>query len=268
MNLTSPPPVEQLDPEYVVELKHHLVRRARKRRSRWMPLLTWVPIAAATAAIAVSTTSVVSLSRGGSTDPAGSTGVIKVPAGESPQVPLDLGPADPAKALAAARRCMTPKTNAYGYPNHLEQPAAANTANYRTARWLSIDNSKRLLQTFTTRDSNTWYQCLDGELLRQGNVVDITLSTKNPLPGTWSWSTTAGGTRASYSFRAYQTVNIVQLRIRGTKTASGWFTTKAEDTSGYVEGTLAGAVAEHGKSEVDVRALDKDGKQVWFKTFG
>ena len=233
-----------------------------------------MPIVAATAAIAVSITAVVTLSRTGSSDPAGPPGVIQVPVDDSPELPLDLGVAELADAQAAARRCLTPKKNGYGYPNHLEQPGAADVAEYRTGRWLGINDatgrgiSKHLLQTFTTRDSNRWYQCLDGEMLRDGNAVTVMTSATDPIPGVWSWSTTGSVARASYSFRAYKTVDVVQLRIRGTSQASGWYSVRAEDTSGYVEGTLENAVTEHGKAEVDVRALDKDGKQLWFTTFG
>ncbi|MFC9691377.1 hypothetical protein ACFTSF_22675 [Kribbella sp. NPDC056951] len=277
MNLTIPPPVEQLDPGYATDLKYNLVRKARKRRRT----PSWTPILAAACGIAIITTGVVYLSHTGDStaDPAGSTGIVQVPADESMQIPLNSIPAPTKTEIrAAARQCMTPKLNAIGHPNHLEKPAAADTANFRTATWLSLPDatgrrdSKRLLQTFTTRDSNMWYQCLDGELLHEGNVVDNTLSPQNLVPGTWGWSTTKAGSKsvahASYSFRAHPSVVLVELRIRGAKGASGWFTVMVEDTSGYVEGALENAVAEHGAVEVDIRALDKSGKQIWFKTFG
>jgi len=279
MNLTSPPPVERLDPEYAAELKHHLVRTARKRRRT--PYVAWVPIVAATAAIAVSITTVVVLSRSGGSAPVGPAGVLQVAPNASKSESLELGEASTADARAAARQCLTVKKNGYGVETHPSNPAEAETATMRSARWIKAvgvpGKSRQLLQTFVVahpKNENLWFQCLDGELLRwawyfdgfgKGSGVD-------PVRGTWDWSDIgegkAAGVRASYSFRADDNVELVELRIRGVDSVSPWYAERVADNGGFVAGTLAGAAAEHGKAEIDVRALGKDGKQLWFTTFG
>ncbi|GAA0626926.1 hypothetical protein HPO96_36255 [Kribbella sandramycini] len=269
MNLTTPPPVEQLDPEYAADLKQELVRKARRQeqpRSHRRVLFTWVPIVAAVTAVAISTASVVGLSqsRGG---PAGPAGIVQLPADQSPQQTLENGLAFPPEIDTAARECLTPKKNAYGYPNHLGNPEAAKTI--RSARWIKIPGDlPRLHLTLVTRPANVWYQCLDGEFLRDGVVLEDRTWYNEPVRGTWAWSTVDGEARASYSFRTDPAVTRVELRIRGTEGASPWFWVNVEDSSGYVAAALPGAEAQHGRSEVDVRALDENGKQVWAKTFG
>ncbi|MFI5733360.1 hypothetical protein ACIA49_24820 [Kribbella sp. NPDC051587] len=269
MNLTSPPPVEQLDPEYAADLKHQLVRQARNRRNRWTPLRTWVPIVAATAAIAVSTTTVVALSRK-SPSPAGTAGIVQLAPDQSAAEPTEIGPATDAEARAAARRCLVPQQNAYGSASHLGKPADAETATILSARWITTGTeNKQLLQTFVTRDEHFWFQCLDGEVLRWSPDQGwIGAWAKDPVPGTWTWSDVPGGVRASYSFRTLPSVDRVELRIRGLDGASPWYGVPVTDRAGYVAGTLPGATAQHGKAEIDVRALDKSGRQVWFTTFG
>ncbi|MET7280205.1 hypothetical protein ABZS29_18360 [Kribbella sp. NPDC005582] len=282
MNLTTPPPVERLDPEYAAELKHHLVRTARKRRRT--PYVAWVPIVAATAAIAVSITTVVVLSRSGGADPAGPAGVMQVAPSASDSESIELGKASEAEARAAAQQCLTVRKNAYGVETHPGSSADAKTAALRSARWIRAlgvpGKSKQLLQTFVvTHPDNEllWYQCLDGELLRWAWYFDdfgrtIGFDGSSPIPGTWGWSDIgkgkSAGVRASYSFRAADNVDRVELRIRGVDSVSPWYAERVADHGGYVAGTLAGAAAEHGKAEIDVRAVGKDGKQLWFTTFG
>jgi hypothetical protein len=278
MNLTSPPPVEQLDPEYAADLKHDLVRKARKRRStRWTPYFAWVPIVAATAAIAVITTTAVDLSRSGSTDPAGPAGVLQVPANQGLREWVEIGKADDADARAAARQCLTPRKDAYGNVTPVGKPSDVDTAAIKYARWIKAyggrGKDKQLLQTLVTKTENAWFQCLDGEVLRWGSASsEFGDWEKDVVFGTWSWEGyregKSNGVRASYSFRTKKNVELVELRIRGEAGVSPWYSEVVVDQAGYITGVLADAVPEHGKAEIDVCGFDAAGKQVFFKTFG
>ncbi|GAB3954318.1 hypothetical protein GCM10029976_096360 [Kribbella albertanoniae] len=282
MNLTTPPPVEHLDPGYAADVKHDLVRKARKpKRARWTPFLAWVPIVAATAAIAISTTTVVTLSRsggGGSTDPAGPPGIVQVPPEASKVEETDLGPADEAWARAAAEKCLVPSTDAYGTKSHWNSPADAKTAKIRSARWVKNvvhpDERRQLLQSFSIVDEDVVFQCLDGVVLWHGitSELDDGVSAQEPVAGAWSWGSEDQGpvtvANSDYIFRATDDVERVQLRIRGTEAASPWYSTRVSGNLGYIAGVLPGAQADAGRLEVDLRAFDKAGKQVWSKTFG
>ncbi|TDD61161.1 hypothetical protein E1263_08210 [Kribbella antibiotica] len=277
MNLTTPPPVEQLDPEYTETLRRNVVRGAykafRPKPPRWTPFLAWVPVVAATAAVAIGITSVVTLSRSG--DPAGSTGIQQESPDKTQREWLDLGDASDSQARAAARQCLKLKTTVSGTTEDLYGPADADAATIRSARWIKAfgvpGKSRQLLQTFVTANSNFWFQCLDGEILRWDTSA-AAANEQNPIPGTWAWNNVgegkSAGVRASYSFRAAKNVGLVELRIRGLNGVSPWYADVTVDQAGYLEGILPDAVAEHGNAEIDVRAFDKDGKQVFFTTFG
>jgi hypothetical protein len=291
MNLTTPPPVEDLD--RADEMRSDLVRRARESQRR-RP--TWVPVLAAACGIAVITTGVVVLSQTGddvpplATTPTStgtppdvvpkpSTNAKKVPADQSPRQSLDLGPASNADAVAAARTCLADKTPNDGDPIPLTA-AEADTATSRQARWIKImpgvfapgDPSRLIAQTFTTAKGD-WIQCLGGQLMRSyprgwgGLTRDAALSVDQvrPVNGQWTFSNliTPGGPilAVKYSFVTTPNIARLELRIRYPSGAGRWYGVPVLDGAGYIS-ISQGGVFEDDDREVDYRAFDASGKQV------
>lgn len=293
MNLTTPPPVEDLDPDRAEQLRSNLVTMARNsQRETRRP--TWVPMLAAACGIAVITTGVVVLAQSGgdhSDQPAAPTPssspspaeVQKVPASKSARVSLDLGPASAAEARTAARKCLTQKTAHTGEPNPAT-PDEADTATVHQARWLKAvpgqghranpGQSRLLMQTFTTADG-VWFQCLDAEMLRAfdpalagtSREAAMPLNLADPVNGLWTFAEVPNGASTllsvEYSFAAMPNVARVEIRIRWTGGASPWYGVSVTAGDGYVAASQRGAVHRRGAMEVDIRAFDAAGKQVF-----
>ena len=278
MNLTTPPPVEKLDPEYADQLRRDLVRKARERQRP-----TWVPVLAAACGIAVITTGVVLLSQTGDDSGAPAAGtsattptptVVQVPAAKSARVSLDLGQATTGEARAAARKCLAARSrDGSATP---AKPEDADTATIRQARWIKTmarpgaqPALRILMQTFTTA-KGYWFQCLGDEMVRSSpnrNPGRVGLNPADPVLGQW---TIEQGIEAGspllfvdYSFVTLPSVVRMELRIRWTGGASQWYGVTFSDGAGYIAASQLGAVHKRGEMEVDVRAFDTAGKQVY-----
>ncbi|TCC48598.1 hypothetical protein E0H75_18585 [Kribbella capetownensis] len=275
MNLLTPPPVEKLDAEYADQVRRDLVRKARKRQRP-----AWVPVVAAACGMAVITTAVVLLSRPGddSGAPAANTSaptatptVVQVPPAKSARVSLDLGQATASEARAAARNCLADLSPREG-GNAPAKPQDADSATVRQARWIKTmagsGVAKILMQTFTTA-KGYWFQCLGDDLVRSRPSADSRggLNVADPVLGDWrlQQGTEAGGPLllAEYSFVTLPSVVRMELRIRWTAGASPWYGVTFSDGAGYIAASQLGAVAKRGEMEVDVRAFDTTGKQVF-----
>jgi hypothetical protein len=296
MNLTTPPPVEDLDPDRADQLRSNLVTMARnsQRKTR---RLTWVPMLAAACGIAVIMTGVVVLAQSGgnsSDQPAAPTPsssptsspsspeVLKVPASKSARVSLDLGNASAVEARTAARKCLTQKAAHTGEPNPAT-PDEADTATVHQARWLktvpgpghraSPEQSRLLMQTFTTA-KGVWFQCLGPEMMRSfdparagtSREVAMSLNPADPVNGQRRFAEVPRGDSSllwvDYSFATMPNVARVELRIRWSGGASPWYGVSVTDGAGYVAASQPGAVYQRGAMEVDIRAFDAAGKQV------
>ncbi|MDX6240421.1 MAG: hypothetical protein QOG10_5241 [Kribbellaceae bacterium] len=301
MNLTTPPPVKDLDPGRADQLRSNLVTMARdSQREARRP--TWVPMLAAACGIAVITTGVVVLAQSGgdsSDQPAAPTPssspsssptsapspseVQKVPASKSARVSLDLGPASIADARSAAQKCLTQKGAHSGEPNPAT-PNEADTATVHQARWLktvpgpghraSPEQSRLLMQTFSTA-KGVWFQCLGPEMMRAfdparagtSREVAMSLNPADPVNGQRLFASVPWGGSTllwvDYSFATMPNVARVELRIRWTGGASPWYGVSVTDGAGYVAASQPGAVYQRGEMEVDIRAFDAAGKQVF-----
>jgi hypothetical protein len=289
-NLTTPPPVQELDPQYVEDLRAELVRTAHgthRQRSVWTPVL------AAACGVAVITGGVVAGTRTvGSSDPAGSpapptptsTVAQKVPDGGSERVNLDLGPAYGPATIEVAKRCLANKTSALGEPN-TARPADVDAPASHTANWVKAlpgDGghtrpvvAKHLVQTITTQ-AGVRVQCRDAELLQSFDpanagglsfVKSRNLDPATPLNGQWTFEEIHEGKLpllfVDFSFSAWPTVDRVELRIRWTGGASPWYGVRAIDGSGYVEASQYGAIHDRRATEVDYRAIDRNGRVIF-----
>jgi len=296
MNLTTPPPVEDL--ARADELRAALVQHARRSQQRRRP--TWAPILAAATGIAVITTGVVVLSQTGNNGtalppattpsstarpdvPKPDSSVPQVPANQSPRQSLDLGPASDAEAVAAARTCLADKTPEDSDPIPLT-PAEADTATSRQARWIKLmsgvfaagDPNRAIAQTFITAKGD-WIQCLGGQLLRSypsgwgGLTRDeaLKLTQDNPVNGRWTFSPiiTPGGPIMPLESSFVTTPNIVrlELRFRSQHGASPWYGVPVLDGAGYI--TISqGGIFNDDPLEIDYRAFDQSGTQVYANT--
>lgn len=289
MNLNTPPPVEELDPDFATQIRTDLVTKARKsqrQRSKWVPAL------AAACGIAVITTGVVVLAQpgddSGGIGPAGQTPaptakatVQNVPPGDSKVVSLDLGPASPAEAKAAARKCLAQSIDRWNAASNPAKPGDADTATVHQARWIKVvpgsgavsAPSRTLLQTFTTA-KGVWMECLDSELvimfdpatmknrqttfnINAADVVNggptITEGKSDGKPQLW----------VDYSFIAMPVVARLEIRIRWTGGASPWYGVAVVDGVGYLTAVQQGATSRRGEMEIDIRAFDAKGNEVY-----
>lgn len=288
MKLTTPPPVEDLDPQYSEQLRARLVadaRRSRRRRSVWTPAL------AAACGVAVITGGVIVSTRSGSDFPApagspptsSAPEVRKVPPGDSARVSLDLGPAARVDSVAAARQCLAEKTSALGEPN-TAKPSDADTATVHVARWLKTlpgDNGvlqpprdRQLAQTFTTK-GGVRVQCVDSRLLQVFDPVfagvswerSRNLDPTEPVNGRWAiFEVPSGGSSllfVSFTFSTLPNIARVEARIRWTGGASPWYGVPVADGAGYLTASQQGAIHQPRAMEVDYRAFDSNGRQVF-----
>ncbi|WP_329000661.1 hypothetical protein OHA18_40285 [Kribbella sp. NBC_00709] len=267
MNLTTPPPVEPLDPEYATDLRQDLVRRARKKRR----LPTWTPVLAAACGIAVVVAGGLLIVRtNGEPSPAG-----QVPA-DAPTQSLELGQPTQSDALAAAKSCLTTLTN--DRRNDPVPPEAARdpkTIKLRSAHSIEAvglpGQTRQLVQTFYTGD-RFWVFCVDGKWQGYAAPGD---DQGNPSDGIYSsglqWSGLPSDPlptlRATFSLTSRPSVVRVELRLRGARGETPWSQTKVIDGAGYVAAALPGDVAKHGPVQADVRAYDQAGNMVYSETF-
>jgi hypothetical protein len=265
MNLTTPPPVEPLDPDYAADLQHDLVRRARKTHR----VPTWTPVLAAACGIAIIIAGGIFLTRN-DLSPADRPSIVQVPAGTSPTQSLDLGPASDNEASVAAVACLAKEAAAAKpnqYPEGSLDPA---TIQLKSARWIKAlglpGRERQLVQSFTTANS-VWFLCVDGQAQSYEGVGD---GAKDDIVGSWSWANVGSPSmvRATFAFRSLAIVTKVELRIRGTAGASPWSVVSVADRAGYVTAVLPDARAQHGSAQVDIRGLDKTGKVLFEKTVG
>ncbi|GAA1577861.1 hypothetical protein GCM10009789_34170 [Kribbella sancticallisti] len=291
MNLTTPPPVEDLDPDYAERIRTELVKNARRsERKRSM----WVPVLAAACGIGVITTGVVLLAESGNgpadlpaaTPPTSSPSpaeVQKVPAGGSPRVSLDLGPASADDAREAARKCLAHREGGNGAPSSAV-PADAETATVHQARWLKLlpgeggelrpAKDRMLAQTLTTQ-KGVWAQCLDSELYQVFDPAvagipfekSMVLNAAEPINGQWTISEIPDGRStllfAAFSFVTMPDVARVEVRIRWTGGASPWYGVPVAAGGGYVAASQPGAVNKRRAMEIDFRTFDKAGRQTF-----
>ena len=68
---------------------------------------------------------------------------------------------------------------------------------------------------------------------------------------------------ADYSFVTLPSVVRMELRIRSTGGASPWYGVTFSDGAGYIAASQLGAVFKRGEMEIDVRAFDAAGNQVY-----
>jgi hypothetical protein len=294
MNLTTPPPVEDLD--RADELRADLVRRARQsQHSR----PAWVPVLAAACGIAVITTGVVVLTQtsGDDSAPLGSTpsteatppdvvpkpinDIRKVPADASARVSLDLGPASRAESLAAARDCLAGArsdadgAHPPGSPGGPPLPAEADTATVHDARWVRTvpgynrkisPDQRALVQTFTTA-KGVWAMCIDNhyQALQKHRRANGSADLTEPVNGQWTAADASGQGPSTFytdlAFDALPTVARVELRIRWSGGASPWYGVTVKGGAGFVEASQPGA--RSGEVETDLRAFDASGKQIF-----
>jgi hypothetical protein len=293
MNLTTPPPVEDLDPNRADQLRSNLVTMARKTQHETRRA-TWVPMLAAACGIAVIATSVVVLAQSGESGPSNQptptaptsapspAEAMKVPAAKSARVSLDLGPASIAEARATARQCLEQRQAATGAPNRAA-PADADSATVHQARWFKTipgqggqvrpAKDRALMQTFTTK-KGVWFQCVDADIVNLFDPVLAGIPRKNAVPvnvadpvnGQWTFADVPDGKStllfADFTFTALPTVARVEIRIRWTGGASPWYGVLVTAGEGYVAASQPGAVHQRRAMEVDVRAFDRDGRQI------
>ncbi len=283
MNLTTPPPVEHLDPGYAAEVKQDLVRKARQSRKRRTQ--SWTPILAAACACALITTGVFYLSHTGDrqvepsspttpASPTTSAKVLQVPAEASAIEHTDIHPAIPRQGRAAARECLAPRGDAYGNTPDWLDPKHADTATIRSARWVKDPrgpDGQSLVLSFDSNVSGMAFHCVNSRMIWWSGSGDF-YQEKDAVTGTWSSTFRGNGPKltadAEYRFRTADHVDRVQLRIRGVDGASPWYSVKVVDNMGYVAGQLPGVPRNESRLEVDARGFDAAGKQVWSKTYG
>jgi len=288
MNLTTPPPVEDLDPQYAEQLRASLVGNARQStRQRSV----WVPVLAAACGVAIITGGIVAgTGSGGTPVPASSPSASPTPArvqkvspGSSSRISLDLGPASRTDSLAAAKQCLAQKTSAIGEPN-AAKPADADDATLHTARWLTTlpgddgvlkpEKPKQLAQAFTTK-AGVRVQCVGTRLLQAFDSAAAGVSWErsrnlyatDPISGHWAFFEVPAGRSSllfvSFSFFTLPTIARVEVRIRWTGGASPWYGVPVEDRTGYVTASQLGAIHERRAMEVDYRAFDRDDRLIF-----
>lgn len=296
MNLTTPPPVEDL--AGADEIRADLIRRARLSQ-RGRP--AWVPVLAAACGIAVITTGVVILTRpghDGSAPPIASTPstpaptlreVQKVPADASPEVSLDLGPASRNIALADARECLadaaaanageTTVTDGSGDRVAVPLPAEADTATVHDARWVRTlpgydrkitPDRRALMQTFITA-KGVWVMCIDNhyQQLDKNRPSSGSATFDFPVNGQWSVSNNPSGDGKStfytdFAFDALPQVARVELRLRWSGGATPWYGVTVKGGAGFVQASQL--VHDQERAETDIRAFDASGKQIFEDT--
>ncbi|MFC6159562.1 hypothetical protein [Kribbella jiaozuonensis] len=267
MNLTTPPPVEPLAPDYATDLQHDLVRRARKQHR----IPAWTPVLAAACGIAIVIAGGLFLTRKDNLlSPADRPSIVQVPADKSPTQSLDLGPASDNEASVAAVACLAKEAAAAKpneYPEGSLDPA---TIQLKSARWIkglgTPGRARELVQSFMTANS-VWFLCVDGQPQSYEGVGD---GAADDVVGSWSWANVGSPSmlRATFSFRSLAIVTKVELRVRGTEGASPWSVVSVADRGGYVTAVLPDARAQHGWAQVDIRGLDATGKVLFEKTVG
>lgn len=287
MNLTTPPPVEDLDPEYAEQIRTRLVRAAqRSQRKR----SAWVPVVAAACGIALITTGVVELAEPddgpASTVPTPSPSpgkAQKVSPGSSPRVSFDLGPASAEDAKRSARKCLGHTHGGSGEPNSAV-PADVDTATVHQARWMKAlpgeggkvhpTKDRILVQSLTTQ-KGLWAQCIDSDLYEVFDPAaagipfekSVLLNAVDPILGVWRIAELPDGEStllfASYRFNALPSVVRVEVRIRWTGGSSPWYGVPVTASTGYVAASQAGAVDKRREMEIDIRAFDKSGRQIF-----
>ncbi|WP_433004911.1 hypothetical protein [Kribbella sp. CA-294648] len=294
MNITTPPPVEDLDPEYAEQLRTHLVKTAQQSQRRWSP---WVPVVAAACGIALITTAVVVLAEPGGGPPAAGVSTPtssptsspspreaqKVSPGKSPRVSLDLGPASPEEARQNARRCLSQPTGGNGPPN-TAAAADGDTATVHQARWMKTlpgeggkvqpTKDRVLVQSLTTV-KGVWAQCIDSELYEVFDPAlagipfekSASINAADAVIGQWRYKELPDGAPtllfASYRFSAMPSVVSLEVRIRWTGGASPWYGVPVAGGTGYAVASQAGAVNKKRETEIDIRAFDKSGRQIF-----
>ncbi|GAA0930568.1 hypothetical protein GCM10009554_13820 [Kribbella koreensis] len=285
-NLTTPPPVEELDPQYVEDLRANLVRTARgaqRHRSIWTPVL------AAACGVAVITGGVVASTRAGghsgSVEPAGPQPTVaqQVPPKDSERINLDRGSAFIGSGVgivdaAVARKCLAEKKSALGQPNPATPADVSLDGSYLARLQKTLPGEGGLLeplrttlliQEFTTL-AGVQVECYDDKLLYAFDPAAVPLektlklTSSKPVNGRWNFSEIPDGNSTrlfvTYTFAALPGVNEVQVRIRWTGGASPWYVVPAYFGRGYATASQLGAVHRPGLTEVDYRAVDKDGK--------
>jgi hypothetical protein len=295
MNLTTPPPVEDL--AGADEIRANLIRRARlSQRSR----PAWVPVLAAACGIAVITTGIALLTRpghDGSAPPVASTPssappilreVQKVPANASPEVSLDLGPASRNIALADARECLADAAGSTDGSTVLDGsgdrvavplPAEADTATVHDARWVRTlpgydrtfnPGQQALIQTFSTV-KGVWVMCIDNhyQRLEKNRPASGSATFDFPVNGQWSVSNNpSGGGKSTFytdfAFDALPQVARVELRLRWSGGATPWYGVTVKGGAGFVQASQL--VHDQERAETDIRAFDASGKQIFEDT--
>ncbi|WP_112238021.1 hypothetical protein [Kribbella monticola] len=279
MNLTTPPPVEDLDPQYADELRSALVDHARRSR-RQRPV--WVPALAAACGIAVITTAVVVMTRPQDDDrgPASTSqsvppppSVQQVPAAESKQLSLDLEPATRADALPIARQCLAAADN---NDPQAPKPAEADTAVVHSARWVhklsrpgrpttTVDGAV-VVQSFTTA-KGIWVSCVGAAPNVYYAHRDPGHDVAVPVKGQWTFTDLPDGNTThlytGFTFLTIPAITRLEIRIRWSGGASDWYGVQVVDGFGYVEASQLHAVHQRDAMEIDVRAFDRHGKQLY-----
>ncbi|MEV6415925.1 hypothetical protein [Kribbella sp. NPDC051718] len=284
-NLTTPPPVEELDPQYIEDLRVELVRNARGTRREWS---VWTPIVAAACGVAVITGGVVASTRvggdSGSVGPAGPrpTAAQQLPANASERINLDRGSTSTNDNgivdAAVARKCLAAKKSALGQPNPVTPADVSLKGSYMARLQKALPGegglleplrNNLLIQEFTTL-AGVQVECYDDKLLYAFDPAavplekSLKLTNSKPISGRWSFSEIPDGNSTrlfvSYTFAALPTTNYVEIRIRWTGGASPWYVVPAYFGRGYATASQLGAVHRPGLTEVDYRAVGKDGE--------
>ncbi|TDW21533.1 hypothetical protein [Kribbella kalugense] len=266
MNLTTPPPVEPLDPEFSTDLRHHLVRRVRKKHH----LPFWIPVLAAACGIAIVVACGILIAR-----PGGHAGPAGQPTAELTDQSLDLGAATSTQAQASARSCLASLSIGHRTDPIPAKSLDPKTIKLRSAHWIKAlglpGQTRQLVQTFSTANG-LWVFCVDGKWQSyvqagddQGNPSDGIYSSSLQWSGLPDASTTT--LRAFFSLTSRPSVAQVEIRLRGARGTTPWSVAKIVDGAGYVAAALPSPASQHGPVQADVRALDKAGNVVYSETF-
>jgi hypothetical protein len=199
-------------------------------------------------------------------------------------VNIDLGSAYGPEAVAVAKQCLANKTSSLGEPN-AARPSDADLPAAHTAHWVKAlpgdgghshpEKTKHLVQNLTTT-SGVRVQCLDTELLQSYDPAQAgglsfaksrNLDPTNPINGQWTFTEGHDGKTpllfVDFAFSALPTVAKVELRIRYTGGASPWYGASSVEGSGYVQASQWGAIHDRRATEVDYRAIDRNGRVVF-----
>lgn len=296
LNLTTPPPVDDLDPARHDELRSGLVALAGEQ-TRAPSRPAWPPIVAAAAAVATVVAAVVTVSqlRDASPQPPGPSGTSSTSTQAGPTwtapptgvLDLDLGPASAADARKASRWCFAPD-DMIGF-----KPGDGDKAVHHWSRWMLAPYTYRgvkwyatpgrqVVQFDTSPDFGDRLLCTLAEHDRFAGGAHQISRAKGPLPSPGGDDSTAfecnldrrelgrdrladGRWLLRYKYLTMGSgggVGRVELRIAWPGGATKWHRGYISHGVGYVEAFAAGNGTPPRIYRAEVRAYDAAGNQI------